>query len=63
MYLRGNSKKNDLERDGRRDISYRNIGVVAPDFMKNLNYIYCVRNNKYVCLMKNACQIMLNCVE
>ena len=63
MYLRGNSKENDLERYGWSDISCRDIGVVAPDFMMNLNYIYCVRNNKYVCLMKNACQIMLSCVE
>lgn len=44
-------------------VTYPNIGVVAPDFMKDLNYIYCVRNNEYVCLIKNACQIMLNCVE
>ena len=36
MYLRGNSKENDFERDGRSDISYRNIGVVAPDFYLQL---------------------------
>ena len=41
MYLRGNSKKNDLERDGRRDISYRNIGVVAPFYEEFKLYILC----------------------